>query len=1407
MQINPLFINTAEVTTPNGETKNFRLDNCSYLFSDIIKVEMDENSETTVDENNVLAENPLVLTAENDSKDSITQSANFLFEDENQIISEKVDLVDDVTVTEVVTNFVETSTPSSSTKIVGTPLSLSKNEKESLENLFNQIETIVKENLTAAEKTTASKVVSDIHIESENKEVNDQVVVPDLLNILKPLIEEIKSNLQNYPTVEKISLVTKDKEINVSEVQENLLGSLLEEMLLNNEKVSLVFTTVGGTVALEISEDSLAESVTGTAAAKEISSPLGDENQNTEKEILQGEKPSTTGNEKTSVQSEKLDSSKIESSSVKNFPVLGLDQKVTYNAKIVNTPSSSYLPNQNNVNAINSDETDSTVKLKNIKPTAVMDDSQKISNEDLHIKTSSSVKASGISVTGNIDVIKENGQSEKIANGETSLKNSEEQLKPEPKVLVTQSTDNSKVTAEVKVETSVSKDQIKSETTSSSTAKINVKASINELEHLTIKNENEISQNSNTKTDKTDLNTKTPDVLKIQTEQSGEKETVSTKSEPANQIFNKTEFQHVENKTAAEPIVKSEVSDPNQNRFDVLKNQVQQSSEKEVVSTQSESDKPLLSKLETQSVGTKITAEPIAKSNVTDLNQNSEVASKGLTQQSNVKETGSTQSESTKQIFTNSEPQPVENKTTSEPSLKSEVNDLNQNRFDASKNQVQQSSEKEVVSTQSEADKTLLSKLENQLVDTKITAEPRAKSNVTDINQNRSESSKNQVQQTSEKISVDQEINSEKQTFVKSEGESIQYKATEAASENINNRVIANQIVFKVTVKNSEAANNVDKSSDSEVLLKKNNISQDKPILNSSNNIGQEEVVSAKIIVDDNSKLNNQKLPAKETTPESFKTYQIKLVENIKTEPTEVISKPETLTESLPITNGKQNILTKSQVLKMFSSPFIQFENPVKYQSINHSEFNENQLPLEMISMKQTLDFKVGQEVGLFTKPVTQIPTSPITNDFTNISPKEKLVMEKADTKINSVKQTAESVEQKPISVSEPKVKTSNFTTNNVNVKSQKIITELNELKESIKTLEGKTDFVKVEKPIVQKETVTEPDRKQTVVEKLSVNEKKEDSNTFRNSPKISKDVIEETSIKLSGEKVNSTAGQQDSVQKEESVNNNQNKEVKTNSSSKVKTVAEENTKNVSEIVKEVVKSAPDKDYVPKNILVNEKESVLPKENKVELAQEKSASTTITASDNSGKNETKNEQEKKSNSETARTESETKPVKETQEFKPIVEMKERGISETVKMSNNFKTVRTTEIVKEIQNIIQSGEKHSVTMKLTPAAFGSVKVLLETVNNVLSAKIEVENDTVKQIVQSNIEQLKQALNENGIQLSTINISLSNHDQRSPRSQFMKKKGNASENDKKVDVETGNEIKPKKQYGYNTYEYLV
>jgi flagellar hook-length control protein FliK len=91
--------------------------------------------------------------------------------------------------------------------------------------------------------------------------------------------------------------------------------------------------------------------------------------------------------------------------------------------------------------------------------------------------------------------------------------------------------------------------------------------------------------------------------------------------------------------------------------------------------------------------------------------------------------------------------------------------------------------------------------------------------------------------------------------------------------------------------------------------------------------------------------------------------------------------------------------------------------------------------------------------------------------------------------------------------------------------------------------------------------------------------------------------------------------------------------------------------------------------------------------------------------------------------------------------------------------------------------------------------------------VLTAKIEVENDTVKQIIQSNVEQLKQSLNENGIQLATINISLSNSEHRSARSQFQKKKNSSSENDKKVDIDSGTEIKPKKQYGYNTYEYLV
>lgn len=151
--------------------------------------------------------------------------------------------------------------------------------------------------------------------------------------------------------------------------------------------------------------------------------------------------------------------------------------------------------------------------------------------------------------------------------------------------------------------------------------------------------------------------------------------------------------------------------------------------------------------------------------------------------------------------------------------------------------------------------------------------------------------------------------------------------------------------------------------------------------------------------------------------------------------------------------------------------------------------------------------------------------------------------------------------------------------------------------------------------------------------------------------------------------------------------------------------------------------------------------------------------------------------------------------------------KDKVLGETTAFANNLKTVRTTELIKEIKNIIQSGEKHTVSMKLTPESFGTVKVLLETINNVLTAKIEVESDAVKQIIQSNVEQLRQSLNENGIQLSNLNVTLANGEQKSSKPQYMRRKNSGTDSDKKVEAEAGSSIKPKKQYGYNTYEYLV
>ncbi len=132
-------------------------------------------------------------------------------------------------------------------------------------------------------------------------------------------------------------------------------------------------------------------------------------------------------------------------------------------------------------------------------------------------------------------------------------------------------------------------------------------------------------------------------------------------------------------------------------------------------------------------------------------------------------------------------------------------------------------------------------------------------------------------------------------------------------------------------------------------------------------------------------------------------------------------------------------------------------------------------------------------------------------------------------------------------------------------------------------------------------------------------------------------------------------------------------------------------------------------------------------------------------------------------------------------------------------------VTPSEMMKEVTGLIQRGESGTVVLKLKPETLGKVKVEINVSDNAVHAHIEVDNDAVRQIVQSNISSLKQSLNLNGLQLSGINVSVSNQNSKWGSGGAPRKKQNFAH----VQNVSDESVSPAatKSLGYNTYEYLA
>lgn len=113
--------------------------------------------------------------------------------------------------------------------------------------------------------------------------------------------------------------------------------------------------------------------------------------------------------------------------------------------------------------------------------------------------------------------------------------------------------------------------------------------------------------------------------------------------------------------------------------------------------------------------------------------------------------------------------------------------------------------------------------------------------------------------------------------------------------------------------------------------------------------------------------------------------------------------------------------------------------------------------------------------------------------------------------------------------------------------------------------------------------------------------------------------------------------------------------------------------------------------------------------------------------------------------------------------------------------------------------------NSVELRLYPRELGRVKIMIDNSDNIVSAKIEVQSEQARNIIISNLPQLKESLKQEGLNTQNINVYLGTEEQKGQHSTNQKRQNGNSK--VMYDAEEKSEEFKIKNLGYNTIEYLA
>lgn len=341
-------------------------------------------------------------------------------------------------------------------------------------------------------------------------------------------------------------------------------------------------------------------------------------------------------------------------------------------------------------------------------------------------------------------------------------------------------------------------------------------------------------------------------------------------------------------------------------------------------------------------------------------------------------------------------------------------------------------------------------------------------------------------------------------------------------------------------------------------------------------------------------------------------------------------------------------------------------------------------------------------------------------------------------------------------------------------------------------------------------------------------------SSAIKNSLEVN---VKSSEIKIDNKNISKTTSEADSVKENMNTtfgsNSKNQKEILTDSSNPIRVVSERPAKNVvglnlesainekqvrpetakvnSDYQKEVKIETNKEGFTNQQTLKNEVKSELNNhkdessrnsslENKPSPTTENTEHIPDTNIENESINDFRNHLQgidKKTFQVSSKFNSDTITPNNRTDFSKFIESK--SLENFIRAFNNNNLNYRAELNTTVQN------NNSVELRLYPEELGRVKISIETLENIVSARIEVQSEQVKNIILSNLPRLRDSLNQEGLNVQNLDVYLGSEEQRNNHNGNQKNKNNSTkmsfDNEEQVE-----EIKIK-NLGYNTIEYLA